>query len=156
MPVCVSTCRQNQNTHFMFRNFFFFENHAVYEVIWRNVVEPETDGNIIRRMRFACWITESTDTHSEYVRLLAFILQQWLRERASILLYASLPVILKVLVNSDSTFAKEGVSFSKWSVHSTCWRTRSYGCVILIATFNIQCMYFLSKGCQKMNETNGE
>jgi hypothetical protein len=47
-----------------------------------------TDGNIIRRMRFACWITESTDTHSEYVRLLAFILQQWLRERSSVLLYA--------------------------------------------------------------------
>jgi hypothetical protein len=23
--------------------------------------------NIIQRMRFACWITEATDTHSEYV-----------------------------------------------------------------------------------------
>jgi hypothetical protein len=30
-----------------------------------------TDGNIIRRMRFACWITEATDTHSEYVVLLS-------------------------------------------------------------------------------------
>jgi hypothetical protein len=28
-----------------------------------------TDGNIIRRMRFACWITKATDTHSEYVIL---------------------------------------------------------------------------------------
>ena len=25
-----------------------------------------TDGHIIRRMRFACWITKVTDTHSEY------------------------------------------------------------------------------------------
>jgi hypothetical protein len=25
-----------------------------------------TDDNIIRRMRFACWITKATDTHSEY------------------------------------------------------------------------------------------
>jgi hypothetical protein len=29
-----------------------------------------TDGNIIRRMRFACWVTKATDTHSEYVILL--------------------------------------------------------------------------------------
>jgi hypothetical protein len=30
-----------------------------------------TDDNIIRRMRFACWITKATDTHSEYVILLS-------------------------------------------------------------------------------------
>jgi len=35
----------------------------------------------IQRMRFACWMTKSTDTHSEYVILMAFP-QQWLRERA--------------------------------------------------------------------------
>jgi hypothetical protein len=28
------------------------------------------DGNIIRRMRFACWITKATDTHAEYVILI--------------------------------------------------------------------------------------
>jgi hypothetical protein len=27
---------------------------------------PATDDNIIRRMRFACWMTKATDTHSEY------------------------------------------------------------------------------------------
>jgi hypothetical protein len=31
-----------------------------------------TDGNIIRRMRFACWVNNATDTHSEYVLLIAF------------------------------------------------------------------------------------
>jgi hypothetical protein len=41
-----------------------------------------TDDNIIRRMRFACWVTKATDTHSEYVPLTAFPRQQWLRERA--------------------------------------------------------------------------
>jgi len=37
------SCRDNQNTHFIFSNFFFFppENHAVCEVMWTNVVEPE-------------------------------------------------------------------------------------------------------------------
>jgi hypothetical protein len=44
-----------------------------------------TDDNIIRRMRFACWITKATDTHSEYVVLIAFPRQQWSRERASVL-----------------------------------------------------------------------
>ena len=45
----------------------------------------DTDDNIIWRMRFACWMTEATDTHSEYVILLAFPRQHWLRERASVL-----------------------------------------------------------------------
>jgi hypothetical protein len=31
-----------------------------------------TDDNIIRRMRFAYWITKATDTHSEYVILIVF------------------------------------------------------------------------------------
>jgi hypothetical protein len=44
-----------------------------------------TDDNIIQRMRFACSITKATDTHSEYVILIAFPRQQWLRERASLL-----------------------------------------------------------------------
>jgi hypothetical protein len=47
----------------------------------------DTDDNIIRRMRFACWISKATDTHSENVIRIAFPLQQWLRERASVLLY---------------------------------------------------------------------
>jgi hypothetical protein len=34
-------------------------------------------------MHFACWITKATDTHSEYVILIAFTRQQWLHERAS-------------------------------------------------------------------------
>jgi len=33
------SCRQNQNTHFMFKNLFS-ENSAVYEIIWINMVQP--------------------------------------------------------------------------------------------------------------------
>jgi hypothetical protein len=36
-------------------------------------------------MRFECWITKATNTHSEYVLLIAFPLQQRFRERASML-----------------------------------------------------------------------
>jgi hypothetical protein len=45
-----------------------------------------TDDNITRRTRFECWITKATETHSEYVILIAFLGQKWLRERASKLL----------------------------------------------------------------------
>ena len=38
-----------------------------------------TYGNIMRRMRFGCWIPKDTDTHSEYVILIAFPRQQRLR-----------------------------------------------------------------------------
>jgi hypothetical protein len=34
-----------------------------------------TDDSIIWRMCFACWITKATDTHSEYVILIAFMWQ---------------------------------------------------------------------------------
>ena len=44
-----------------------------------------TDNNVIRRMRFACSITKTTNTHSEYVILIALRRQHWLRERATLL-----------------------------------------------------------------------
>ena len=37
----------------------------------------------VRSMRFARWITKATNTHSEYVILIAFPLQQWLQKCAS-------------------------------------------------------------------------
>ena len=65
---------------------FFFENRALFQIMWKNVVQ--TDGqmdSIIRRMHTAYWITEATDTHSEFVMLTVNRWQQWLRERASVL-----------------------------------------------------------------------
>jgi hypothetical protein len=65
-----------------------FQNRAVYEIMWKNMVEPDgTHENMKRRMCFACWITKATHTRSEYVILIAFSRQQWLRERASMLRY---------------------------------------------------------------------
>jgi len=36
-----------------------------------------TEYNKMRRMRFACWITRATGTHSEYKILTAFPRQEW-------------------------------------------------------------------------------
>jgi len=33
-------CRETQNTHFISNNFFF-ENNAIYEIMWKNVVETD-------------------------------------------------------------------------------------------------------------------
>ena len=55
--------------------------------------------NIRRRMRVACWITTATDTHSEYVILIALPRQKLLRERASMLRYSTLPVLFSLLAN---------------------------------------------------------
>ena len=44
-----------------------------------------TDGNRIRRLRFVCGIIKVTDTHSEYVILIAFRQQKCLRERTLVL-----------------------------------------------------------------------
>jgi len=41
----------------------------------------------IWRMRFAGWKPKAANTHSEYVIFIAFPLQQWLDERASVLRY---------------------------------------------------------------------
>jgi hypothetical protein len=43
-----------------------------------------TDDNAIWCMRLVCWITKATNTHSEYVIVIAFPLQQWFRERDSV------------------------------------------------------------------------
>jgi hypothetical protein len=50
-----------------------------------NIVERGRPQMAIWRMCVACWVTNSRDTHSEYVILIDLQLQQWLNERASML-----------------------------------------------------------------------
>jgi hypothetical protein len=66
-------------TYFVFNRFFFL----LFFLLWDNVgkfctARQPTDDNRIRRMRFACWIIKATNTHSEYVILIAFPPQQYL------------------------------------------------------------------------------
>ena len=46
-------------THFMSR-IFFSENCVVYEIIRKNMVQPDRPLKTIQRMRVACWITKAT------------------------------------------------------------------------------------------------
>jgi len=80
----VSDKRRTENqTHIL---YFSPKNRAVYEIMWKNVAEQDRPQmTTIRRMRFACRISTTTNTHSEYVILIDFPLQQWLHENASML-----------------------------------------------------------------------
>jgi hypothetical protein len=58
------SCREKQNAHFL-SNQFSSENSAVYEIMWKNMVEPDRPQTTLRRMRFACWMAEAKHTHTE-------------------------------------------------------------------------------------------
>ena len=65
--------RENQNIHFMFNNFFFFKNCAVYEIMWKNKVQldrPQTTMSCCtENMRFAYWITKAKiQTHAHNIQ----------------------------------------------------------------------------------------
>jgi len=51
-------CRENQNTHFMFNNFFF--NCAVYKVMWKSIVKSRAGHR---------WQYGACALHTEYLRL---------------------------------------------------------------------------------------
>jgi hypothetical protein len=52
------SCRKNQNI--LFLATFFFENRAVYEIMWKNIVETGRPQTTIWRKRIACRITKAT------------------------------------------------------------------------------------------------
>ena len=71
---------KNINTHILSSSILFPENRAVYEIVCIN--SPQMT---IWHMRIAFWIRKATDTFSEYVTFIAFPLQQWMHECASML-----------------------------------------------------------------------
>jgi len=66
--------------------------------MWKNTLEPGRPQMTTWRMRIADWITKATNTHSEYVKRIAFPLQQCLYESASVLgyTYTACLVYLKI------------------------------------------------------------
>jgi hypothetical protein len=66
------SCRENRNRHFK-TLLFPLENCAVCEIMWKYIVEPNRPQIKMRRMSVACWILQATNTHSEYVIIIAFL-----------------------------------------------------------------------------------
>jgi len=61
---------QKITTQFMFKIFFF--SRADYEIMWKNMVQPDRPQVTVWRMRIACCVSKATKTHSEYVILIVF------------------------------------------------------------------------------------
>ena len=60
------SCRENQNTHFIFNNFFFLRKWCrlwgIVEKYGRD--RQATDDDIIQRQRFASWTPKATNTQN--------------------------------------------------------------------------------------------
>jgi hypothetical protein len=82
-------------THILYSITFSPENRAVYEIMWKKYIgEPDRPQMTILRTRIGCWLPEVTNTHSEYVLLITFPLQQWLHKRAlQCYVISTLPVL---------------------------------------------------------------
>jgi len=73
--------KENRSTRLIFKNLFFFEN---FEIMWKNMEQPDRPKTTILRMRIACTTPNTTNANSEYVLFIAFPPYQWLHERASV------------------------------------------------------------------------
>ena len=56
------SCRENRNSHFVFSNPP--ENRAVYEIMCKNIVEPDRPQMTVWRRRISRWIPKATHTHT--------------------------------------------------------------------------------------------
>jgi hypothetical protein len=135
-------CCENQNTHFMFKTFFSENRVVVCLIITCKWLLPGGSGTTVRhgthrdnvgkyggvrcaandsivwRMRIGNRITEATDMHSDYVILIAFPLQQWLRERASLLRYTYITCLVMIfLVFAAPYFVPLSFPFPLFLIH---------------------------------------
>ena len=71
-----------------------------------------TDDIIIWGMRFSCWITKATHTHSDYVMFITDQLQQQSRERAYVLHYTYVACLVNSpeLVSIDPAYSYSGTT----------------------------------------------
>jgi hypothetical protein len=69
-------------TLILFSVTYFFENHSVYEIKYKNTEKLYRSQTTIWRTCCACYITKSTNINSEYVIIITFPQQRSLGERA--------------------------------------------------------------------------
>jgi hypothetical protein len=76
-------CTENQKHIACLITFFFFVNHVIYKMTWKNMGQPDGPQMTIQNSAFELHPGKlRLQTHSEYVILIAFPLQQWSRKRA--------------------------------------------------------------------------
>ena len=110
-------------THVLWPTTFFFESRAFYEIMWKNIVQPDRIQMTIRRTRSACFVSKGTDTHSACVTITDFPQLQLFHERAS-LLHSTYIVCLVPTDNFSSaasdSFKRRVENYRKHICLSTC------------------------------------
>ena len=82
--------------------------------MWKNTVEPDRSQTTILRMRVTCWIPKATNTHSEYVILIAFSTATMIaRTGRSVKLYVHCLSYL-------SAISRPAVEAAESSIHEYC------------------------------------
>ena len=64
---CIPDARsaKHKQKHVLCSIYIFFKNRAVYDVMWKNMIEPDRSHMHVLHMRIACCITKATNTHLE-------------------------------------------------------------------------------------------
>jgi hypothetical protein len=105
--------RKSRNT---FCVQFFFVILFLCTKVKRYVrVREATGKNIIRRMRFVCWIKKSKTKNSEYLTLIAFRQPQPLHEHTSIFSYPYIVSIVVVTIGTLTNTHLPAAHGNSWS-----------------------------------------
>ena len=74
----------------------FFPDYSAYFPLIISIISPDRQQMTLWRMRITCWTPKATNTHSQYVILITFPLQQWLHECASLLRHTNIACLVSV------------------------------------------------------------
>ena len=92
--------------------------------MWKNIVQRGRPQMTIWHMRIACWTTKATNTHTIYIIIIPFPMQQWLHERVSMLRYTYSASVCKL----DN---RQYLTIPKWYLRVTDYTdTRNIGHII--------------------------
>jgi hypothetical protein len=82
-------------THILY-SITLFSKIVLSMTMWKNILEPSRLQTTIWHMRILCWIPKATITRSGYVIIINFPLLQWLHERASMIGYTYIALLVKI------------------------------------------------------------
>jgi hypothetical protein len=74
--------------------------------MWKNIVEQRTTEDNMAHVQ-CILIPKATNTHSQYVKVIAFPLQQWLQEGTSVLHYNLIASLVNLYITGISDIKYE-------------------------------------------------
>jgi len=81
---------------------FFRKSCPLWDIAKKCATTGQPTDDKMWHTRFAFWITKAADTHWQNVKIITFLRQQWLRERASMLSYMYTACLVSVTTTCHS------------------------------------------------------